>query len=797
MKKILTILLLLSIVGGAIFYVARATPQEREAAHIERGNEYLKAGELNKARIEYKNAAKINPLNPETSYRWGLVEEAEGRVRSAYANFLRSEQQDPKFVPALLKIAHYNLVVDQYDIVNAKLSSALEIEPENAQARALQAAMYLREKKFEAAEKEARFALSKQPSNITAYSVLAGIHIAQNDIPKAETFINEGIKQNPEDISLLLLKVRLYEDPLNIDKINEAYEAIFKLKPEDASLRKVLATIYTNAGRIDDAENTLRTAVKDIPENWPLKQTLILFMSKQRSHAAAEKELQDMIVQHPKRGQLYLWLSELYIEHGKIDQAVAVLQNMVELETESTSELSAKASLARISFKKGNREIADKMIKAILEKAPTHLEARFIRATMLADDGRYQETVTLLRQIIRDKPQATEPRVLLAEVLLLQNYPDLAIETLNQLLDVAPTDTPAKIRLAQLYSQYGSPQLGYDLLQSVVKEHPNEPVVWENLARIAINMNRTLSAKEAIKQLSLFKGQQETASFLSATLASATGDNAQAFDAYKNMIAKDPNAALSEHAAFRLLESSYDTPRFEEAVQFVESLDTNSPYIKNILGESFVKLNKPEKAAEQFKIAIRQKPRTQDAYLNLARIDINAGAFDDAAELLKTAQAILESDPRANLMLASVYSRQKQYDNALAIYDVLLNKNPELDVAANNAAAIITEQAQGDKQKLKKAEALAQRFTNSKNPAYVDTLSWVYFKQGEYAKATTTIQRAIALAKTKNPDLYYHLGEIAHANKQPGIAKEALETVLAINPEYSEEKRVKELLSTL
>ncbi|NBO18945.1 MAG: hypothetical protein EBV03_06925, partial [Proteobacteria bacterium] len=145
MNKYFKIGLACVIVLGGVAYVTKETPQEKEARHLRRGNEYFAKGELQKARLEYRNAAKVMPLDPEISYRWGLVEEAEGNIRSAYANFMRAEQQDPAYAPATLKIAHYNLVVEQYEEVRKRLESVLKNNPDNAEAHALQGALLLRE----------------------------------------------------------------------------------------------------------------------------------------------------------------------------------------------------------------------------------------------------------------------------------------------------------------------------------------------------------------------------------------------------------------------------------------------------------------------------------------------------------------------------------------------------------------------------------------------------------------------------------------------------------------------------
>lgn len=785
MKKRVAVPLLALAVTGGYFALVQETPQEREARHLKRGNEYFAKGELQKARIEYKNAAKLMPLDPEVSYRWALVEEAEGNIRSAYANFIRAEQQDPHYAPALLRIAHYNLVVEQYDEVRKRIDTVLAKDPENAQAHALLGALHLRDKKFSEAEKEAKTALAKDPTNTTAYSVLTGMELANQNMEKAEAYLSEGIAKNPADISLLMLKVKIYENPLNIDKINEAYQAIFKLQPNDASLRLVLADIYTNAKRLDDAENALRTAVTDIPDNWMLKGRLIGFLSEFRAPEVAEKELENLMSQNPERGELYLWLAELYLKNGNVDKASEVLQQVVARDASDRQSLNARASLAHITFKRGDRELANKLLDAILEKSPTNAEARMVRASMLADEGRFQSSVTLLRQVIRDNPRAVEARQLLAEVLVLQGYPDLAIETLNQLIDIAPSNMAARVRLAQMYSQNNDPRRGIEILETSLKTDPTYPVAWESMARIAIAIKDDKTATKAIDQLRQFKGHEKVAEFLEGQMAQELGNHSSARSTYTKVIDADPNSALAEHAVFELVERYHTQEDLKQTVAYLSQLNTQSAYIKTILGECLQRVGQVAEAAQAFDQAIESSPNSQDAFLHRAKLYIEEKNYDKALTVLSAAIRAFEADPRASLLQASIWSRQGQFDNAVKIYEELLALNPELDVAANNLASIIAEHQHSDSERLQKAEKLAERFASSKNASFLDTLAWVYYRRGKPDQALSVITRAISENENASPELYYHYGMILLQNGNKPKAKEALLKATSEGASYS------------
>src|SRR6185312_9133358 len=167
-------------------------PEEKESRYLKRGNELFEQGQFEKARIEYKNAARIKPADPEVVYRFGMLDEAEGDIRGAFDAFTQAEQQDAHFGPALIKLAEYYLTAGREDEAEKRISIALSDNPNNADALSMHAAYLLRQKDFDGAEKEARAALSHDNSNLYAYTVLAGLYSAKDDNAQAIKILDDG-----------------------------------------------------------------------------------------------------------------------------------------------------------------------------------------------------------------------------------------------------------------------------------------------------------------------------------------------------------------------------------------------------------------------------------------------------------------------------------------------------------------------------------------------------------------------------------------------------------------------------
>ena len=83
----------------------------------------------------------------------------------------------------------------------------------------------------------------------------------------------------------------------------------------------------------------------------------------------------------------------------------------------------------------------------------------------------------------------------------------------------------------------------------------------------------------------------------------------------------------------------------------------------------------------------------------------------------------------------------------------------------------------------------------------MDTVGWVYYKKGAYQPAIDLFQEALKLAgKNKAPEdpgIHYHLGLAYEKTNQPALARQHLERVLKINPNYGDADDVRRQLAQL
>ena len=788
--------ILLATIGVAALLAGCSDPEQRAAKYVKSGMEYLASGQYEKARVEFKNAGRIKPTDPDIRYRIALVDEAQGNIRAAFLGFRDAENQNPRFAPALLKLAQYYLAAEHYDQTQQRLDIVLADAPDNPEAHAIHAALLLRKNDHAGAEKEANFALQKDPGNITAVAVLTGLYTAMNQPERAISVLEDGIGRHPKDVSLLQLRIALYRKLGDIDKAAASYESLFAIKPDDAGLRSDLARMLLEAKRPDAAEKALRDAVAQDPANIQMKTRLISFLNEVRGSKAAEDQLEIFIKTEPDVNSYRFWLADLKLRGGDVDAATKILRDVATQQRMEPSGLTARAMLAKIDLGRGDREAAERLVTDILQRAPTNPDALFLRATLSFERGDFQAVVTDLRTILRDNPRNKIVYSLLAEALLRQGRLDLAIETLSQLRELAPEIVSGRVRLAQLDHLNGDTGRAMTELAAITETHPDYPVAWETIARLAIPTKDWKTAQDAIAHLEKLDGQKYVATYLQGELFAATGKDEAAIAAYASVIAADTNVPLMENAVSSLANSYRRLGKLDAGVKYLESLDLQTPASLTVLAECYSRLGKLDRAATATDAALAQSPAMAGPYILRARLYLTDGQRVPAADVLKRGIAANPGDVQLSLMLADLLGNMGRVPEAIAMYDSALLRNPSLDIAANNMAQLIADHQYSDPQALEKARRVAERFVTATNPLFQDTLAWVYVRQGQVDRALPIFAR-ITGEKGIPKQVNYHYGKALMMNGDKAAAKQQLELAVSDAKPYPGIEDARQLLGQM
>jgi Tfp pilus assembly protein PilF len=180
----------------------------------------------------------------------------------------------------------------------------------------------------------------------------------------------------------------------------------------------------------------------------------------------------------------------------------------------------------------------------------------------------------------------------------------------------------------------------------------------------------------------------------------------------------------------------------------------------------------------------------------LARGEVRLARKDQegARDALQRAVAADESFVSAQMLLATLYEVDEEWDAAIERYRRIIAHAPENAVALNNLAYMLATRKNSPKEAL----PLAMRAFKAGNqdPAMTDTLAWVFHLLGQNLEAEPLIlaaaRRAPAVA-----DIRLHAAEILAAVRKPEAARRELDQALRLDPTFAERPDVRRLQERL
>lgn len=770
--------------------------KEREAAYLQRGKTFFEAGEFQKARLEFSNARQINPLGVEALYYLGRIDEKRGRLRRAFVTFTKVTEQDPTHLGAMVRLGYIYLLAGDFDPALEKADYVVVNDPENADAHALRGAVFLRRDQLDEATSEAEAALATDPKNISAIAVLAGTYRKLDRHADAVNVLRRAIEAIPENITLRLIKISLHVEKKEIKEVKTQFGEVFRLQPDNLRHRLNLAKLYISWDRRDDAEKLLRDSVAAAPDNEKLKILLVDFLTNQRSFEEAERELTGFINRSPEKFIFRFGLAALYERNELEVRAETIFSKIVELSGSRPEGLRARTALARMALAKGDTAAAQEQIETVLKQDRSNGEALILLARINLLRKAYEDGIADLRKVLRDNPTSRQALELITRAHLRTGRPELAIDNLWVLVETYPLNHSARIRLATLLARQNNLDTALNLLDLVLKRVPGHVSALIAKVEVLQAKGRFAEAEAGANRIAGRPKYVATGQRLLGNVYLGQGRPADAAVAFRSALDQYPDDRRSLSGLVRALVAQ---DQGGQAVEFLMARIETSPenaFVRNLLGEVYFVLKKPELAVEAFLSATGADRKWPVPYLRVAILRVRAGDAQGAVEILKEGTTYVPESEDLRLALGVAYVSAEDFELAAEVFNSMLEANPRLKAAANNLAAVIADHQYDDPAALDQALKLAERFQTSENPYFLDTLGWVHYRRGNRNQATIFLRRAVDKAPD-TPQIRYHLGVVYHENGQADLARKELKKAVAEGAEYPELADARGLLAKL
>jgi len=778
------------------FLVGCSSPEEKAQQFYEKGMEFLAAGNLNKANLEFRNALQINKKMPGAWYGLAVIAKEQDKIEDYFGLLKKVVDVKPNHFESLLGLGKIYLLSNQLDQAMSTSSRLMELQPDNAEVQALHANLLLKLEDYTGAVKHAQQALDIDKQSFHALYVLARERLLQKDFKGAEKFINEGLSINNDEMSLLILKATLEQQQNNTEKLIATMKQLVVLRPGNREFVKTLLHVYMHENRNADAEQLLRQAVeRDIDDKNALGD-LISFIYTTKGLQVAETEIQKIIQSNPEKEEYSFFLVELYLKGDKADLAEDKLRLLSSTGQSADIRVQAKVRLIELLIQKNEKkETIFELVNEVLAEDPQNTEALLVKAADIVDKNQYDQAISTLRSILRDNPGSAPALRMLGITHELSGDKDLAEDMYARAFEASKFAPEYAVLYANKLIGLKRQDTAVSVLEEALSASPNNLALLTRLAQLHIANNDWTKAQEVSERISQLNKGSEVSYQLQGIISAGQKDFDKSIESFKKAYESFPD---SSRPLVSLIRIYVRAGQYEEAEKFLEDVLKTSPDNTNalLLKARLLSSQKKLDAAEQvYSDLIGKYPNNVSLYTELARLYLLDRQPDKALTVFDRGLESLPGNLELLMAKAGVLGSKRDYDAAILVYEEVVKVKPNAAVAINNLASLLSEH-RDDPESLARAAELASPFKSANIPQFVDTLGWIYYKQGKYQEANELIARAAEKAP-KDIGILFHLGMSNESLNDVDNARAQYEKILEIagEREFSLRQQVEEALS--
>jgi tetratricopeptide (TPR) repeat protein len=634
------------------------------------------------------------------------------------------------------------------------------------------------------------------PALLSSFLFLAPCVLAQTKAPSATAAASASGAPDRASAYFHYGLAKIYEDQAVANgrqdlasQAIEQYKLALTSDPDSPVLENGLANLYFRLGRIREAVSAAQEQINRHPDDVQAHMLLgRVYLRSLDDRQAQGPQSQDMLTAaikeyeiiarlKPKDLETHLLLGQLYgLNHdsGKAEdqfkQAQAIDPNSEEV----------VLSMARLYTEQGDLQKAAKVISAVPEDDRSS-RVDFALGGIYDQLKQPKDAARAYQDAVNQDPDNTDAKRALAGALQASGQTDAAGKIYAQLAGADPQDAQALIREADIQRQQGHYEQALAtlkkaeaLLSDNLELNYNEALVYDALGRFddAIRMLKQILASTASPSGKYEEGERSNRALFLDRLAIVyreAGKYADAVATYQQMM------GLGGDFQARGYEGQVDT--YRDAHQWGAALSTAQAAAAALPANRDVQLTyarqlgdngKLEQGLKLAQAQLKGTPDDRDVYITIADMDSRAKQWKQASEAVDKAEA-LASKPDDKLFVyyfrGSIAEREKLYEQADEEFRKGLAIDPNYAAIENDYGYMLAERGQ----KLEQAMDMLQKAVqfDPQNGAYLDSLAWAYFKQGQYAMAEDYERKAV-LRQPNDPSLLAHMGEIyAHNGKLP------------------------------
>jgi cellulose synthase operon protein C len=737
---------------GSLLTGCSRDPNVRKQKYLESGERFFDKGEYREAEIQYENAIQQDSRFAEAHYRMGLAAIKLQQWPTAYQELTQAIQIQPDHYGAHLDLANLLILGGRFADAKDHLDILTQKQPNNPDVFVSLANYYAGTGDISSALANMQKAIQLDPKRSDSYLNLGVLEMNGQQWDAAEANFKKAVELNPKASGALITLGNFYQTRGRFPEAEQAFHRAIEAAPDDPTPRLSLAGLYMAENKPGQAEDFLRQSKKDFPNNSEGYRMLGNFYYGNNQWSKAETEYASLYQEHPKDLVVKKNYIQILILQDKIDQAKKLNDEVVK---EKPDDEDAQIYKGEIEIRSGKSNDAVNTLQAVLKNNPDSAIAHYQLGLAYAELGNSRAELEW-KNAVRIRPDLVEAHRALAGVAIQHNDAGSLAQEADQIVAIQPGAPDGYLLrgVAEMdRQQYG---LADEYIKKSLEREPNNSAAYVQLGNLRMDQREQAEAQKAYRQ-ALDQDPNSTdalGGILNVDLVNHQPD--QAIATARAEIAKNP-----KNAGFHIM-----------------------------LGQLLMEQKRDLSGAEtEFRQALDLDKKNADAMVKLGQVQDARGQTDQA---LQTYLDGAKANPRNvvfYILAGTIYQNRQDWDQAKQQYQKALEIQSENPVASNNLAYVMLQQGGNVDVAFSMAQTARRQLPD--NPNSADTLGWAFYHKHVYASAITLFKEAVK-KEPENALYNYHLGLAYAKNGQASLAKQQLDRVVKIKPNFPEIEQLRQ-----
>ncbi|HKO03093.1 MAG TPA: tetratricopeptide repeat protein [Thermoanaerobaculia bacterium] len=575
---------------------------------------------------------------------------------------------------------------------------------------------------------------------------------------EALTLIDKVIAKNPNDLVLRYERAMILVDAGRVEGAEKELRSVTTKYPDFYDAQRILGRIlFDRAGndraKIDDALTHLQAAFRVNPDDIATGMAVAQIMLATSRNTDAEKVLATLLERVPDQRGINYTYAQVLTKLGRGDESKQYLEHAVLVDPTFGP---AILQLVEIYQQSNEWEKAADVLQPLINDDPSNLDLQRQQAYFQLRAGQSEKARASFKALLEADPKDSRSLFYMGEALNdLEQY-EQAEKIYRQILEKSPED--AEVMLSFAMSQMGQKK-------------------WPDATK---SLNTLLALKDVPE------GLQIVAKTQLAYIELQKSNYAGALDAAKPILVFRDK--LNNQAINIAVESLRKQKRYAEGVALLQPIVdkfSSEPWINARYIEMLARAGDKDRArvaaATQTKFGPRNAIAAAEAYIAVED-------YPTAVSVVKEALKGKAEDLDLQFELGSAYERSGDRANAEQIFQQILAKKPDHAATLNYLGYMWAEQGTNLE---RAAEMLNRAVTQEpRNGAFIDSLGWVYFRQGKLDLAEKYLTDATKLLP-RDATVHEHLGDVLAKRGDYNRALVVYRNALALGPEPKDEAKLK------